>query len=203
MFDLVDPSSSRGTRRAVHTKLGGESKTFFEFTMLEEHYSNKPVFAQIIHAHHPVSDVLMNAFKAFGASDELGYVYQKWFTMLLSNGRQGTPHQIVTSLQASRKAVTDAWVTGAGAAFKAAIEFNKQFGKPNGMKLSEFDLDLKKFSFKPLIRDAEADLIAAGVPEAERAACLSKFRAQVHARIVPLLAKKLHPEHLKMIMEGL
>lgn len=204
LFDLDDPQSpGRGMRRAVETRQGGKRRLYLEFEMLEVGYEDKPVLAHIVHAHHLVSDVPMKAFSVFGASKTTGYSYEHWLTILLTNGKFGTPHRTVTTLQAGRLAAMRRWAANAGQLFEAAIAFKKEFGKPNGPKLSDFPGDLSAHSFKTLIDDAADDLRKAGVPEPNVQNCLKDFRKQVNDRIVPLMKDQLVEEHFKAITEGL
>ena len=203
LFDLDDGSPGRGIRRAVETQQGAERKLYVEFEMLKVPYKDKPTFAHIVHAHHPVSDVPMEAFTVFGHNQTVGYSYEHWWTILLTNSRLGTPHQTITALQSGRAAAMRDWATNAKRLFEAAIAFKKEFGKPNGPRLSDFKGDLRAHSFKTLLEDAGNDLRRAGVPEPQIKECLDNFRQQANDRIASLLKEQLVPEHYNAITEGL
>jgi len=203
IFDLRDTSVAGGVRRAVQTRIEGKLSVQLEFTVLKVPYGSKPIVGHLLHANHVVSDVPMNAFRVFGEAGGLGYSYEKWWTVLLSNSRAGTAHQRVTARQQTRLPDMRKWADDAQRAFKAAIKFNKESGKPGGPALSDFKQDLRKFSFAKLLEEAAGDLDAAGVSPSERQAALDAFRQQARNEILPLLEKKLHPEHVKAIAEGL
>ncbi len=202
LFDLDDPQSGRQMRRAVETYQGGERKLYVEYEMLRVPHDGKPVLAHVVHAHHLVTDVAMDAFSVFGQSKTSGYDYGQWWTILLTNGRYGTPHRTVTTLQAGRGAAMRRWAANAKRVFEAAMEFKNEYGQPNGPKLSDFPADLRQHSLKMLLDDAAEDLRKAGVPPNNVKECVDAFRLQFEQRVAPLMKERLVKEHFDAIMEG-